>query len=215
MRKRSKLLLTALIAVFAFSLAAGTATANRGASVTTGEGGQRILVIVPRLVFGGGFGNITCSVTLHGSLHRTITKVEGTLAGMIESVLIDIRNCTESFGVENITDVRVLTLPWHVRYVSFTGTLPTIRTARSIQLGTSFLIDFGIFGGDARCLYISNQGMEATYDARGVATSINAIREAALPPVRPPSTANCPEGSFSGSGTVTDSTGGTVTVRLI
>ncbi len=213
MRKRSKLVLTALIAVLAFAFAAGTAAANRGASVT--QTSERDLIIIQRLVFGGGFGNITCGVTIHGSLHRTIAKTEGTLAGMVESVLIDTRNCAESFGVGNVTDVRVLSLPWHLRYVSFTGTLPVIRTIRLIQLGASFLIDFEILGSDARCLYVSNQGVDATIEARGVVTGINVIREAPLPPVRPPSTSNCPEGSLSGTGTLTDSTGGAVTIRLV
>ncbi len=212
MRKHSKLLLAALTAILALSFATSTATANRGFSFTPNE---RILIIFPRFIFGGGFGNVTCGITLHGSLHRTIPKIEGTLVGMIESMLINITGCTESFGVGNMTDARVLTLPWHLRYVSFTGTLPVVRTIRLIQLGFSILFDYEILGGDARCLYLMNQGEDLAVEARGTITSVSLIREAANRPVRPPSTANCPDLSLSGSGTLTDSAGRVVTVRLI
>jgi len=60
-----------------------------------------------------------CHVTLEGSLHsRTIRKVQGTLIGYITSVKTGQCN----LGTTILTE----TLPWHVSYLGFSGTLPEI-----------------------------------------------------------------------------------------
>jgi len=61
----------------------------------------------------------TCHVTLEGSFHsRTIRKVEGTLIGYITRVTTG--QCT--LGTTILTE----TLPWHISYLGFSGTLPEI-----------------------------------------------------------------------------------------
>ena len=67
----------------------------------------------------GGFGTVTCPpITLSGSFHsRTIAKVRSSLIGYVNSA-----GSTGSCSAI-ISRTRVLTerLPWHVRYMSFSG----------------------------------------------------------------------------------------------
>jgi hypothetical protein len=59
----------------------------------------------------------TCKLTLEGSLHsRTIAKVAGSLIGHVTSVRTG--ECAPAVTI--LTE----TLPWHVRYQSFSGRLP-------------------------------------------------------------------------------------------
>src|SRR6185312_12327357 len=108
MPKRRIVLLTTLIAVAALSIAASTSFANRGAEVSNGN---EVLIIFNELEFSGGGGEIICGVTLHASIHRTIAKIRGTLAGYVRGVLIDIANCEEGEFILETRDVRVLNLP--------------------------------------------------------------------------------------------------------
>jgi len=203
------MLLIALTAATVFAFAAGSASANRGLEVTPN---RAILVIFPELTFGSPIGSIICSVTLHGSLHRTIPKVHRTLMGMVESVLIDIRNCVESFGVGNVTDVRVSGLPWHMVFLSFTGTLPNITQIAYLIIRPGYLIDFEIFGADARCRYTpEEQGARARVE-RGEIRTTEIIERRSRPDAG--STENCPEGGLRGTGTITPEVG-TLRIRLI
>ncbi len=206
MRNRSKLLLVAMTVAIALAFAVGMADASRSLEI---EPNSSVSVIYERMVLNGGAGTITCEVTLHASLHRSIPKTSGTLTGIIESVLINTSGCRESAGVGNVTDVRVLSLPWHIRYVSFTGALPEITSVRLIILNMQILYDFEILGGDARCLYRTDQQADARFE-EGMIRRVGLVREAATRPLRPPSTSNCPEASFSGEGSVSP----TVTVVL-
>jgi len=77
---------------------------------------------------------MTCQVTLEGSLHaRTIAKVLGRLIGYITSAVL---------GPCQTGTATILreTLPWHVRYLSFSGTLPNITLLRVNVIGYSFRI---------------------------------------------------------------------------
>ena len=65
---------------------------------------------------------VRCRVTLEGSFHsRTIVKVARTLIGAITRATVDEANCTN--GSES---PRNETLPWHLTYEGFAGTLPNI-----------------------------------------------------------------------------------------
>jgi hypothetical protein len=86
----------------------------------------------------------TCGVTLEGSFHsRTVAKVAGALIGYITRATAG--NCT-------VGEATMLTetLPWHVMYESFTGTLPAITSARFGITGLTMLI---VGGPLRRCLY--------------------------------------------------------------
>jgi len=100
------------------------------------------------VTFGGAFGNITCPITFEGSLHsRIIPKVLGTLIGYITRA--DIGSC--SFGRATILRE---TLPWHVRYLSFSGVLPNITQLRFNVIGFSLRIQEPFAG----CLFRSEVG---------------------------------------------------------
>lgn len=94
-------------------------------------------------------GVMRCNVTLEGSLHsRTLAKVSGALVGHISRASIG--SCVGG-------ELRPLpeSLPWHVRYSSFSGTLPRISTVRFGIVGFTLWFNhlFGI-----RCLYRSTAG---------------------------------------------------------
>lgn len=77
------------------------------------------------------FGDTICQVTLEGSLHsRTIAKVGGALIGYITRA--ELGPCS-SFAFTILRE----TLPWHVRYVGFAGTLPNITAMRTNVIGWS------------------------------------------------------------------------------
>jgi hypothetical protein len=98
--------------------AVGTATA-RNYSFSN----QNIRATWTRLSFEGGAGIIlSCQLTLEGSFHRrTITKVARSLIGAITRVRIKEEACTNG----TLTP-RNETLPWHLTYEGFTGSLPDI-----------------------------------------------------------------------------------------
>jgi hypothetical protein len=84
-------------------------------------------------------GTVRCPVTLEGSYHsRTISKVAESLLGYIMRALLASSQCTGGSG-----SVFATTLPWHVRYYSFNGTLPLILTIRTRIVGARFRINDG------------------------------------------------------------------------
>ncbi|HZV73421.1 MAG TPA: hypothetical protein VFF79_06875 [Conexibacter sp.] len=100
---------------------------------------------------------IACAVTMEGSFHAsTIAKTTGSLVGYItRAIQAPIETCLKN----NVTNVVVLTasLPWHVRYDSFTGTLPSITGIRFQTVGVAILVtSFG-----ASCLYRSTAASPA------------------------------------------------------
>jgi len=115
MRTRSKLVLASLGATFLMALAIGTASAR-----TFNISNQRFRATFANLEFTAGGSNTTCRVTLEGTLHETtIPKTIGILLGYITRVQTG--ECA-GFAVRILTE----TLPWHVRYSGFSGTLPNI-----------------------------------------------------------------------------------------
>jgi hypothetical protein len=88
----------------------------------------------------GGFGSFRCSLTLEGSLHSaTITKTPEALIGYVTRASIG--PCPNGSATVNTSS-----LPWHVRYESFTGTLPNITGFRTKVFGLELSIreTFGI-----------------------------------------------------------------------
>jgi hypothetical protein len=84
--------------------------------------------------FEGPFGTTNCAVTLESSMHtRTIPKLSGWLLGYITRA--DLGPC--STGTATILRE---TLPWHMRYESFAGTLPNITSIRAQVVGVSFRV---------------------------------------------------------------------------
>ncbi|HEX7291074.1 MAG TPA: hypothetical protein VF250_08115 [Conexibacter sp.] len=84
--------------------------------------------------FSGLFGTTVCQVTVEGSLHsRTIAKVVGSLIGYITTVRLG--PC--STGTATVLSE---TLPWHVRYRGFSGTLPNITRIETDVINAAFRV---------------------------------------------------------------------------
>jgi hypothetical protein len=114
LRNSPRSLAAILASALLLAAAASSATA-RSLSVSN----QNIRVTWSSLEFVSGV-TLRCRVTLEGSLHsRTITKRLGTLIGAITRATFDERNCTNG-----TLRPRTETLPWHITYEGFTGTLP-------------------------------------------------------------------------------------------
>lgn len=154
MRLHGKLLLAALTSALVLAVLASTATASRGISVAPSGALQGTAGVTFTSTPAG--RSFTSLVTLRGSLHRTIAKTVGALVGLIT-------DCRSTLGEAGLIFIRIevrceLTLPWHVRYVSFAGTLPNIVSVTLLALGVGFRIRDLAGGGTINCLYGGNVG---------------------------------------------------------
>src|SRR5215217_2901314 len=80
---------------------------------------------------------VRCQVTLEGSFHtRTIVKSPRALIGAVTKAQVNRAGCTGGTGstfngTERYNGVTPTnSLPWHITYEGFTGTLPTIGSVR-------------------------------------------------------------------------------------
>jgi hypothetical protein len=91
---------------------------------------------------------VKCPVTLEGSLHSgNVAKTAGALMGYITRTIINSPGCSGGHAT-----ILTATLPWHVLYRSFQGTLPNITVLETSVIGVAFLVE-GTFG--LECLYVS------------------------------------------------------------
>jgi hypothetical protein len=164
------------------------------------------------LTFSAGTNSIRCALTLEGSFHSgTIRKVERALIGHISRA--SIAACSGGS-----TTVLNETLPWHVRYAGFTGTLPTIRTILFQINGLS--IGFQP-SGSLRCLLrateVTPARFIATLEAGGVFSSVSAEEGAEIPLTGEGGLCRFGgEGHYGGTSTRPENgSGGTVAVTLI
>ena len=82
---------------------------------------------------------VRCPVTLEGSYHSaTFTKTTGALIGYITRASLNGPGCTGGRAT-----VLTESLPWHLRYKSFSGTLPSISGIEEDVIGESFQIETG------------------------------------------------------------------------
>jgi len=82
----------------------------------------------------GGFGPAECEFDLAGTFHtRGFTKTANSLIGYITSA--NIPRCTRG-GATILRE----TLPWHVTYRSFAGTLPNITSQAANIIGVSMRV---------------------------------------------------------------------------
>jgi hypothetical protein len=110
---------------------------------------------------------MTCPVTLAGAFHSsTLVKSAGTLFGYITLARIEDPRCVGG-GATFLT----ATLPWHVRYASFTGTLPRITAITLAFIGVS--LRFAVARIEPICLV----GTTAAEPARNI-ISLNASGQA-------------------------------------
>lgn len=193
MRAQFKLLVAALAAASFMAAFVGTASANRLAASES-----HVNINFPELTFAGSEGGsaVICPVTIAGSFHsRTISKVANSLIGYINRATVAEASCRGG-RARALTE----TLPWHVQYSSFSGTLPAITAVTLRLINASFQIEvFGVL-----CLYRTT----ATNPARGIANvtsgEVRTLRaeENAKIPKNSGSFLCPPEGVFKGTGNV-------------
>jgi hypothetical protein len=127
----------------------------------------------------GGFGSgVTCPpVTLEGSFHsRSIAKVRDSLIGYVTNAASS-GSCFG--GVISRAEVLRTGLPWHVRYSSFSGALPSITAMTLHIVGFEYQIRESAFG--VTCLYRSGaEDLSLTWrrEAAGRITSAEINTEA-------------------------------------
>ena len=208
MRTRSKLILAGLAATLLMSLAVSSASANRLSIsntrarivwteyvLTSGEGGERL---------------VTCPLTLEGSFHSaTIAKVIGALIGHINRASFAEASCRG--GRMTISQA---SLPWHITYEGFAGTLPRITEITLLLRGMNYTLEiFGVVCGYGRPE--ENLRAIANVEASGGITSL--VPDTTIALAKLSGGILCPGTSgFSGRASVTLQGNTTrITVRLI
>jgi len=116
------------------------------------------------------FEEVRCQMTLESSFHsRTFGKVAGSLIGYITSAIVG--PCSAG------TTATILrgTLPWHVRYAGFLGTLPNIISIRTNVVGAGLRIGVSGFA----CLFRTTE-VEPGIMTYGRNTTTQEITEASI-----------------------------------
>ena len=121
------------------------ATAALGMIVTTASAGrfsisnQNFRITWTSLQFEtqSHLGRVLCPTTIEGSFHyRTIVKTVGALIGYITRAIVQGESPPCQGGTATVLTE---TLPWHVTYGGFNGTLPSISGIRLNVIGLHFL----------------------------------------------------------------------------
>jgi hypothetical protein len=201
MQRRTKLVVAGLAAALAFGALSSTSSANRIAL-----SGRQWRATWNKLRYVG-FVTIECHVTIEGSFHsRTLSKVLEALIGYVTRATVDSTNCTGG-SARALTE----TLPWHIRYGGFTGTLPKIETILLKVAGFRYLIQWGTI----ECLFAStvSSPMKPTMNINtttGVAESLRWDETAEIPISSGSSTCS----SYRFEGTVNSFTEGPTTTKI-
>jgi hypothetical protein len=217
MRTPARILFGALAAALVLASAVSTASARRFELSN-----QSFRLVWAHLIFQGGGAEVECPVTLEGSFHsRTLSKVSGQLVGYITRAIVA-HPCEKNEGWA-LNGVEVTpsgaspqTLPWHIQYNSFSGTLPTISLIRVALIDASFLVE--VF--NITCLYRSTQTKPQFGNINvvaGQATSMDALPENRVPKAAGQSILCPAEGELSGNATIRlqGSTTTLIFVRLV
>lgn len=122
-------LLVGLLTAVALSLLASAAAANH---LSINERRFDAKWTALRYIAGG--NTVACPLTLEGSFHySTINKVENSLIGHISRASVGI--CTGGHST-----VLTATLPWHVQFAGFGGSLPNITEVKVKVIGLSLAL---------------------------------------------------------------------------
>jgi hypothetical protein len=185
MHTRAKPLVAGVLAAVTLAAMVGTASAN---SLSFSNQSFRVVWTPIEIRFGVEAAVIRCNLTWEGRLHSTtIGKAPNNLIGYVTRATFG-RPCEGGSawtlnGVEEIEVLRVIpasTLPWHVKYQSFTGTLPNIASIRIDVVDVSFMTRIM----EILCLYRSTAASPARFIFQvngGQLTALTADETAALP----------------------------------
>lgn len=198
--------LVGAVAASALMAAVGPARAN---TLSTTERGLRVSWL--SLEMEAGESVIRCPLTLEGSFHSTsISKTSSVLVGHISRA--SFRGALAAGACTNgAVTVYQESLPWHIQYGGFTGSLPRPSGLVLRLVNVRFRLDpLGIFPA---CIARSGEGEEeeepyepmmvqANIEANGLVTGLSQVRWSAIPLEG----GLCPFGSslyFNGTGSVT------------
>ncbi len=181
MRNLVQLRLVGLLAGLLLAIGVTTASAGRIESST-----QNVRLVWSSLEFASTLVTVRCKLTLEGSFHsRTIQKVERTLIGAVTRAIMQAASCTNGKGwTENGVEVAPLgtlanTLPWHITYESFNGTLPAITAVNLLVSRFRLVAEVrGAFGETCIGRYgtaTDNITGKANREAGGVITSLTPV----------------------------------------
>jgi hypothetical protein len=178
--------LAALAATLVLAFAVTTASAN---NISTSNRNFRIVWSEMKFFDEGEASerlSTLCPVTMEGSFHSaTIRKVARQLIGYISRAVVNEAACREGL---NAAPARFLpeSLPWHVTYAAFSGTLPNITRMRVLVSGIRYESTLGM----RRCLFAgADLGAEFLREAGGRITGFEFDHSTTLP-------------ALAGSGTV-------------
>jgi hypothetical protein len=145
MKLAVRIFLAALAATALFASLAASAAA-RNFSLTNRN--IRVVWEASRpLEFISNAGTVRCRVTIEGSFHcATVSKVVEALIGYISRATAAQETCVDSGGNSNSIEVVQSSLPWHIRYASFSGTLPRIRVTDRLVGVTINLLNVPVIG---------------------------------------------------------------------
>jgi hypothetical protein len=146
-----RIILGTLVAVAALACCVGGASARR-----LNLSAQTFRVTwqewTPEIGYGELTIRVSCPVTLEGSFHsRTIAKTVGTLLGYFTRATIGEAACRSREWPEARLRLLAETLPWHVRYRSFSGLLPNITAVAFDVVSPAIRVTGLPFSGS--CLY--------------------------------------------------------------
>jgi hypothetical protein len=196
MTRDSRLFLAAFTSMLALAIAVSAASANR-LSVSN----QSFRTVFTPWIFQSseeGGVQLRCNLTLEGSFHtRTLSKTRGALIGHVTRASLN--NCSGVF----VTTLQA-SLPWHISYRSFTGTLPSITGLQIDIVGFTFLLDTAL----TDCLYQSTMSapVPATINISGGRATSVAFNESGAVPIRTSLSLGCAFAQnmiFGGRGTFT------------
>lgn len=218
MRTHVKLVLVACVGAVTLGLGVSGSSANR---LEFNAQTFRLVWSQLRVVVAEGIAEVRCPVTLEGSFHsRTLAKVSRALVGSITRVAIGqpANVCEGGAGT-----VLAATLPWHLQYQAFEGTLPRITGVKFRFIGVAWRISITELG--ISCLYRSEAGQPAaaTFKLfRGLfgewGPTITSVRADESLSLVPSGEFFCEDAEvrFEGSGTVTQlGSTNSLTLRLI
>jgi hypothetical protein len=166
MRSNGKPVVTA-VAAMALLASFVTSAAARNFSLSN----RNIRVVFEPLTTVNSMPTIRCRLTLEGSFHcATISKVANALLGYISRASFDQPTCRDATGSEAFEVVQT-SLPWHIRYVSFSGTLPRVKLRIKFNEISFTLLNVPLIG---TCRYTGSADLIVTGPAGGEITEGNA-----------------------------------------
>jgi len=204
MKKCCKRGLASLVAAIFLAVTVSAAPAR---NLSVSEQAANIVWTPLELVMAG--RSFRCNATLGARFHyRTMVKSDNALIGYINSATMN--TCTGGSAT-----ILAATLPWHITYRGFSGTLPNITNIRMNVIGFSFnWRPEGSIACLARSTAENPLQVITNIAAGGIVTGMRADETATIP-IESFFCAFGGEGTFRGTGTVRTPGGSNVAVRLI